>query len=136
MHLVEHGGVEEDAPAVVIPLLVPLTDGGHGVDAEPGGANPPVQVTRGLGSKPQTVKTPFPAGHALLAFSGSSAVLAIDKDGRVHRQPVKVGLQNDQLAEILTGIDDGQLVATSSLNELAEGDIVTPQVQTTTAYAR
>jgi hypothetical protein len=55
--------------------------------AQPGGATPPVQVTRGLGSKPQTVKTPFPAGHALLAFSGSSAVLAIDKDGAIS-QPV------------------------------------------------
>jgi multidrug efflux pump subunit AcrA (membrane-fusion protein) len=65
-----------------------------------------------------------------------SIVMAIDQDGRVHRRPVKLGLQNDQFAEILTGVDAGQLVATSSLNDLAEGDIVTPQVQTTTAYVR
>jgi hypothetical protein len=61
--------------------------------AEPGGATPPVQVTRGLGSAPQTVKTPFPAGEALLAFSGSSAVLAIDKDGAIS-QPVAYARQS------------------------------------------
>jgi RND family efflux transporter MFP subunit len=60
-------------------------------------------------------------------------VVAIDPSGRVHRQPVKIGLQNDQFAEILSGIDDGQMVATSSLNDLADGDVVAPQLQTTTA---
>ena len=60
-------------------------------------------------------------------------VVAIDPSGRVHRQTVKLGLQNDQLAEILSGIDEGQLVATSSLNDLADGDVVAPQVQNTTA---
>jgi hypothetical protein len=60
---------------------------------QPGGATPPVQVTRGLGSAPQTVKTPFPAGHALLAFSGSSAVLAIDKAGAIS-QPVYYARQS------------------------------------------
>jgi Cu(I)/Ag(I) efflux system membrane fusion protein len=70
----------------------------------------------------------------LTASAGSQAlVVAIDPSGRVHRQPVKVGLQNDQLAEIMSGIDDGQLVAISSLNDLADGDIVSPVIQTTTA---
>ena len=59
-------------------------------------------------------------------------VITIDPSGLVHRQPVKIGLQNDQFAEILTGIDDGQMVATSSLNDLADGDIVSPQLQPTT----
>ena len=65
-----------------------------------------------------------------------SMVIAIDENGRVHRQAVKLGLQSDQLAEILSGIDDGQLVATSSLSDLADGDVVAPQVQTTTAFVR
>jgi membrane fusion protein (multidrug efflux system) len=63
-------------------------------------------------------------------------VIAIDSAGRVHRQPVKLGLQSDRAIEISSGIDDGQLVATSSLNDLAEGDIVTPQVETRVALAR
>jgi HlyD family secretion protein len=56
-------------------------------------------------------------------------VLVIDATGVIHRQPVQVGLQNDQQAEILSGLDVGQLVATSSLNDLAEGDVVSPQIQ-------
>lgn len=63
-------------------------------------------------------------------------VMAIDSGGSIHRQPVKLGLQNDQLVEILSGIDDGQLVATSSLSNLSDGEIVAPQVDTQTAYAR
>jgi membrane fusion protein (multidrug efflux system) len=62
-------------------------------------------------------------------------VIAIDPTGRVHRQPVKLGLQSDRQVEILVGLDDDQLVATSSLNDLADGDIVTPQVQVRTALA-
>jgi HlyD family secretion protein len=63
-------------------------------------------------------------------------VIAIDPSGRVHRQPVQLGLQSDRLAEVVGGIDDGQLVATSSLNDLTDGDIVAPQVETRTALAR
>jgi hypothetical protein len=60
-------------------------------------------------------------------------VITIDPAGRVHRQPVRLGLQSDSFDEILTGIDDGQLVATSSLSDLTDGDIVAPQVDTRTA---
>ena len=60
-------------------------------------------------------------------------VIAIDGDNRAHRRPVQLGIQNDQFAEILSGIDDGQVVATSSLNDLNDGDIVAPQVDTRTA---
>ena len=42
-----------------------------------------VQITKGLGSRYQTVGTPFWPGEAMLAFNGTSAVLAIDKDGTI-----------------------------------------------------
>jgi hypothetical protein len=61
-------------------------------------------------------------------------VVAIDPVGRVHRQPVRLGLQSDRFTEIAAGIDDGQLVATSNLNDLAEGDIVAPVVENLTAF--
>ena len=51
--------------------------------AHAGGGVSSAQVTRGLGSAPQTVKTPFWPGHAIIAFTGSSAVLAIDKYGAI-----------------------------------------------------
>jgi multidrug efflux pump subunit AcrA (membrane-fusion protein) len=56
-------------------------------------------------------------------------VVSIDPIGRVHRQSVRVGLQSDRFTEITAGIDDGQLVATSNLSDLAEGDIVAPVVE-------
>lgn len=62
-------------------------------------------------------------------------VIAIDANGAVHRTPVKLGLQAERAVEIVSGIDDGQLVATSSLNDLIDGDIVAPQVQRFTAQA-
>jgi hypothetical protein len=58
--------------------------------------------------------------------------MAIDPLGVVHAQPVRIGLQNDQLTEILGGIDDGQLVATSNVTDLAEGDVVSPQIRSST----
>jgi RND family efflux transporter MFP subunit len=63
----------------------------------------------------------------------SPIVVAIDPAGQVHRRQVRLGLQNDRFAEITGGIDDGQLVATSSLNDLMDGDVVSPQVDTRTA---
>jgi RND family efflux transporter MFP subunit len=69
--------------------------------------------------------------NAALSAGTASAqplVLEIDPSGRIHRQPVQIGLQNDQFTEVVSGIDAGQLVATSSINDLAEGDIVTPQI--------
>ena len=42
-----------------------------------------VQITKGLGSRYQSVATPFWPGEALLAFNGASAVLATDKDGTI-----------------------------------------------------
>jgi hypothetical protein len=61
-------------------------------------------------------------------------VLMIDDSGKVHKQPVSLGLQDDKFSEVLTGLDNGQLVATSSLSDLSEGDTVAPQVETRTAH--
>jgi hypothetical protein len=60
---------------------------------EPTGANPPIQITRGLGTAPQTIRPPLSVGRAELAFNGSSAVLAIDKDGAI-TQPVYTARQS------------------------------------------
>ncbi len=82
--------------------------------------------------KPNALVVPKTA--VLAGASGTQPlVITIDPSGLVHRQSVKIGLQNDQFAEILNGLDDGQMVATSSLQDLADGDIVSPQLQTTTA---
>lgn len=64
---------------------------------------------------------------------GTPSVLTIDDAGRIHKQTVTLGLQDANLSEVLSGLDNGQLVATSSLTNLNEGDIVRPQVTPTTA---
>jgi hypothetical protein len=61
--------------------------------AHPSGGVSSVQVTRGLGNAPQTVKTPYWPGHAVIAFNGSAAVLAVDKYGSV-TQPVAYARQS------------------------------------------
>jgi hypothetical protein len=62
-------------------------DGKIWTAANPTSASSLVQITRGLGTKPQTVKAPFSPGEAILTFSGTKAVLAVDKDGTI-TQPV------------------------------------------------
>jgi len=64
------------------------------------------------------------------------SVITIDSEGRVRKQPIRLGIQNDQLVEVVGGLDDGQLVATSNLNDLVDGDVVAPQVENRTALAR
>jgi RND family efflux transporter MFP subunit len=68
--------------------------------------------------------------------SADPLIVAIDQSGQVHRTPVRLGLQSDRFVEIVSGVTEGQLVATSSLNDLSDGDIVAPQVETRTALAR
>lgn len=75
-----------------------------------------------------------PRGAILTAGAGtSSMVVTIDGAGRAHRQPVTLGLLNDRVAEIISGLDYGELVATSGMNDLKDGDLVAPQVQQLTA---
>jgi RND family efflux transporter MFP subunit len=71
------------------------------------------------------------------ALLPGSRVLSIDPaSNTVHSQPVRLGLQNDQFAEVLGGLRDGDLVATSGLTSLNEGDAVAPQTQSILALAR
>ena len=44
--------------------------------------------------------------------------------GTVHRVPVTVGLDNGRFVEIVAGVDEGEIVVTSALTELDDGDEV------------
>jgi HlyD family secretion protein len=67
--------------------------------------------------------------------TGSPSLLVVDANERVRKVPVKLGLQGDEGVEILEGLQDGQLVITSNLNDLREGDLVAPRVEAVTARA-
>jgi HlyD family secretion protein len=64
---------------------------------------------------------------AVLSNAARPEVVAISRDNVIQLQPVKLGLRNDDFVEILSGLDQGALVATSSLTSLHDGDVVTPR---------
>ena len=91
-----------------------------------------VQAQGAFGHKQNALLVPR---SAIVNASGGAGplVLTIDDGGKVHKQAVTLGLQDDKFSEVVAGLDNGQLVATTSLNDLTEGEIVAPQVDTRTA---
>jgi RND family efflux transporter MFP subunit len=79
-------------------------------------------------SKPDALLVPREAVQ--IGGAGSQpVVMVVDDTGLVHRQPVRLGLQNDTLDEIVAGLDLDQMVACSNLNNLNDGDVVDPQLE-------
>jgi hypothetical protein len=82
------GSLSAPADAATGPSFGNLLDaalapgGGIWVVTEPSSGST-VQIRPGLGSAPVTLHTPYGVGDAGLAFSGSTAVLAIQKDGSI-----------------------------------------------------
>ena len=57
-------------------------------------------------------------------------VVSIGDDNRAHRLQVRLGLTDERFTEVVGGgLQEGQLVATSGVADLSEGDLVTPRVQ-------
>jgi multidrug efflux pump subunit AcrA (membrane-fusion protein) len=50
----------------------------------------------------------------------AGAVFTIEA-GTVHHVPITVGLDNGQFVELVAGVDEGEIVATSALTELDDG---------------
>jgi RND family efflux transporter MFP subunit len=74
--------------------------------------------------------------NAALRTDGNQAkVVAIDGTNAVRVQPVQLGLKNDTVTEIVSGLDQGDLVATSSLDNLHDGEVVAPRTDSLTAFA-
>jgi len=67
------------------------------------------------------------------AAGQTSSVWLIDSSNVIRATPVTLGLVNDTRAEVTSGLDEGQLVATGSVTTLTEGQLVEPQVQAVTA---
>ena len=78
-----------------------------------------------------------PAEAILSAEPGvNPVVVVIGDDSHVHRQPVQIALHNEALNEIISGLAEGQVVATSRLNDLHDGDLVAAQADTHVALNR
>jgi len=83
------------------------------------------QVTISTGAHDNVLLVPK---TALLDGGDGSAALVTVQNGIAERRPVSVGFQNDRFVEILSGLQDGDLVAISGLADLADGEHVIAQV--------
>lgn len=86
--------------------------------------------------KPSALVIPRTAIAGTPASGAVANVVAIDDGGKVKRTAVQIGVVNADVAEIVSGLTEGQLVATSNVAGLNDGDVVVPQVETRTARAR
>jgi hypothetical protein len=59
----------------------------------PAGGSHKLQITRGLGTKYQTITAPYYPGEAVIAFNGGNAALAVDKYGAI-TQPIAYARQS------------------------------------------
>jgi membrane fusion protein, multidrug efflux system len=83
----------------------------------------------------KTLLVPREAIQTAGGSDSQSSVLVIDAAQTVHRAPVQVGLLDDRFAEIVGGLDEDDLVATSGLADLIDGDVVAPRTNSVVALA-
>ncbi|HNK46657.1 MAG TPA: efflux RND transporter periplasmic adaptor subunit [Pseudomonadota bacterium] len=60
---------------------------------------------------------------------GGLHVWLIGEDGRVHRQPVRIGIRDLVQVEVTEGLGEGQVVALEDEDQLREGKRVSPQLK-------
>jgi len=63
---------------------------------------------------------------ALLEKNGEQYVFVVDDKNAVKQRTVKIGARGDATVEILSGLDEGEKVATNNLSRLREGMTILP----------
>lgn len=71
--------------------------------------------------------------QALVLHEGEQQVYALDSDNRIHIRTVQVGITGSQLAEIRSGLEQGERVILAGQEKYADGEAVTPVVAKTQA---
>jgi RND family efflux transporter MFP subunit len=90
------------------------------------------QVSIITGMQSNTLLVPREAILGTPSPNTQATVVTLDGD-RANRQSVRVGLVNEQVVEISSGLSDGQVVATGNASSLNNGDVVVPQLRTALA---
>ncbi|HEY6226102.1 MAG TPA: hypothetical protein VI282_03160, partial [Verrucomicrobiae bacterium] len=75
----------------------------------------------------KAVPTPVVPIPAIVNFAGVTKVYVIDSNNVAHGRAVKIGRIQNGVQEVLEGLKDGELVATSGQGKLTEGMKVTLQ---------
>ena len=91
--------------------------------------NQQVEVSFPVSSRLAALRVPL---EALVSQSGADMVWTITPQGRLHLQPVKLGVYGDRHVEIASGIQQGQTLAVLEGRALKEGDAVKPAVESPT----
>jgi RND family efflux transporter MFP subunit len=81
------------------------------------------------GTKSDALLIPREAVVGTPTPNAAATVVAVS-DQRAQRLAVKLGLVSDQLVEVVSGLAEGQVVATANANGLKTGDAVVPELRT------
>ena len=87
-----------------------------------------------IGSQSDALLVPTQAVLGTPAPNSQATVVTLDGDV-AHHTTVQLGLVNPSVAQITSGLSDGQVVAVGNTGGLNNGDVVAPQMQTQTALA-
>jgi HlyD family secretion protein len=90
------------------------------------------QVSIITGAQTNALLVPREAVLGAPTPNGQATVVTLD-GGRAERKTVRLGLVNDQVVEISSGLADGQIVAIANASGLNNGDVVAPQLRTALA---
>ena len=63
----------------------------------------------------------FVPKEAVIKRNGKTSIFIVHDDLTVERRSVRVGLINDQMEEILEGVNEGETVAVTNQDKLADG---------------
>jgi RND family efflux transporter MFP subunit len=117
--------VHEDTRTMHTEVDVPNPDGVlmPGVYAE---------ATITTGHKENTLSVPL---QALSQTPVGMSVDVVSADGKIEEREVKIGMQTDLYAEVLSGLQEGDLAVISDRSALRQGQPVTPQVKEVLEYS-
>jgi hypothetical protein len=69
----------------------------------------------------QRAQTLYVPKEAVQTKNGRTSVFVIHEDNTVEQRDIKLGLMNDETEEIIDGLAEGDLVATSNQDKLKDG---------------
>ena len=73
------------------------------------------------GTKWEDIPDDFECKEAVIKRNGKTSIFIVHDDLTVERRSVRVGLINDQMEEILEGVNEGETVAVTNQDKLADG---------------
>ena len=60
---------------------------------------------------------------------GEESVFVVDENNVIHSRSVSLGIRNEYYAEIVSGLDEGELVASIGVNSLSDKMTIQPIVK-------